>query len=161
MNTDEVTKAFKEDSRFDGDKMWRRVFVNLEPDEAYDVLKAIFGEDEVSKFPKSLKPKFKTSLFEKFTDALAEKVAEFEDVDKASEDLEFDIDLDVLERFEPSIEEMASNGFVDHADAKVVLDVAELADAMDENDEWRKILPLEFKDYIEELAKFVKDWEVE
>lgn len=161
MDKAKVMDVFKDDKRFDGDKIWRRVFRNLEPDEGYDVLKASFGDEDVTRFPDSEKPKFPGSAFDKFTDALAEKIATFKDIDEASEDLEFDIDLDVLDKLEPTVIEINDKNMVDSADAKIVKEVNELKEAIENNDDWKGVLNGDFSVFIEGLKEFVDTWEVD
>ena len=161
MDKAKVMDAFEDDKRFDGDKIWRRVFRNLEPDEGYDVLKAAFGDEDVTRFPDSVKPKFPGSAFDKFTDALAEKITKFENIDKAGDDLEFDIDLDVLDKLEPTVIEINDKNMVDHADAMIVKEVNELKEAIENNDGWKGVLNGDFSLFIEELKEFVDTWEVD
>ena len=119
------------------------------------------NENEISHFPENIAPEFDRDSFEKFTDKLAEKVSEFETIEDASEDLEFDIDLDVLERLEPSVNEIAKNRIVDAADAKIIKDVFELVDEIDRHDKWAKVVPYKFLSYMKELKEFVDTWEVD
>lgn len=163
MNKAKVMDAFYDDDRFDGDKIWRKVFQAMDPEEGYDILEKLFGAEEVNQFPKDMKIEFDKDVFDNFTDELAEKISQFESVEEASKDLEFDIDLGNLEKLEATVNEIKDRKTVESNNVYLIKDVYELTDAIDNNEDWSKEIKAnrKFRDIMEELNDFAKTWEIE